>query len=919
MKKGHFVIALLLSISALNATVEPVPAVQWGEASDIVTANQNFTKPSINFITGSYYSDPPSPDYYPDATNSPSTVTPSFYAAAAMDLGAGATNNVINSGYVIDGNANDYLRFATLKQTELSEMRSMTMWKSADFLVTGTLTKLAHTGSATITAGSNTAEEFRFIIRTANLNYYASADLGFGSTLEITDETSWYAFNPLSGGAASVGSSVGALDLTQENIIAVGFYARTTATASTSMQHFTYGFLAEVEEELDLTPPTPNPAAFTVGPVAISSTQVRMTAAVSEDLSGVVEYLFTETTGNPGGTSSNWQTSSSYTDDGLIPGTTYSYTVTTRDAFENAGTASAPRTVVPAAAFARPNVIMLFIDDLGYGDIEPFGCDDIPTPNMNRLADEGIILTQTYVTNPPCCPSRASLMMGMYGQRFGKYGMMRDQPLPEDKPTFAEIFRDYGYVTGQVGKWDVGGGNRSPQAGRGFMEIAAGSGKDYLRVGAGENGEDIWLTEINGDQLLEFVERHRLNEQPFMMYWSPLAVHSPHDNIPQEYTDRVLNVAEERRELAGGIVSVDDQVGRLLDYLDTHNMRENTLIIFASDNGPNIGEGGSSTPYLGGKGSSNRNKVGWTLTPAIVSWPGIIPQGTSFDGMLCTIDFFSTMLAAANLPIPDHADGINLLPYLTGEKTGDVHEYIYWYNKGDDRATRNLQSVRWGKWRTYRTFEEDPWQLYDLENDPTEANNLAGQAQYSDLLSQLEQKHLDWQTGLEPIWEGPAASARGWNQDSASEDGWIVTDGNVFELEGLSPSRFAYWIVDHPGVGLKSGFNDDPDGDGKANGLEHFLGTAPDSVSPGVWASMSGDTFTVKHPINTNLGNEIAYTYRWSTDLVNFYDAGSSNSEGTTTVHCAQSQSDGQVTVTPTATGTEIPDRIFITIEVSEN
>ena len=109
MQKRHFVIGLLFSIAACSAAAEPAPAVQWGVADNIVTANQNFSKPSISFSTSSYYSDAPSADYYPDAANSPSTVSPSFYAAAAMDLGTGDTNNVINSGYVIDGNANDYI------------------------------------------------------------------------------------------------------------------------------------------------------------------------------------------------------------------------------------------------------------------------------------------------------------------------------------------------------------------------------------------------------------------------------------------------------------------------------------------------------------------------------------------------------------------------------------------------------------------------------------------------------------------------------------------------------------------------------------------------------------------------------------------------------------------------------------------
>ena len=189
---------------------------------------------------------------------------------------------------------------------------------------------------------------------------------------------------------------------------------------------------------------------------------------------------------------------------------------------------------------SRPNIILLFIDDLGYGDTGPFGCTDIPTPNIDRLADEGVVLTQTYVTNPPCSPSRSSLLMGMYGQRFGKYGMARGMPIPEDKPTFAELLRDNGYITGQIGKWDLGDKFQGPSA-RGFMEVAElptriKDGNHFLCKD--EDGEAVWITEIDGDNLIEFVDRNRTKEEPFIMYWSPLAVHSSHRDIPEKYASR---------------------------------------------------------------------------------------------------------------------------------------------------------------------------------------------------------------------------------------------------------------------------------------------------------------------------------------------------------------------------------------------
>ena len=143
----------------------------------------------------------------------------------------------------------------------------------------------------------------------------------------------------------------------------------------------------------------------------------------------------------------------------------------------------------------KPNVIMLFIDDLGVGDIGAFGCKDIPTPHIDRLAKEGVMLTQMYVTNPPCSPSRHSLLMGTYAQQDGKYGMMRGLPLPDNKPTFGDVFRDNGYVTGQVGKWDVG--YQQPPSERGFMEVAvdppsAPTGLLFMRPN--DKGEETWLT-----------------------------------------------------------------------------------------------------------------------------------------------------------------------------------------------------------------------------------------------------------------------------------------------------------------------------------------------------------------------------------------------------------------------------------------
>ncbi len=429
-------------------------------------------------------------------------------------------------------------------------------------------------------------------------------------------------------------------------------------------------------------------------------------------------------------------------------------------------------------AETRPNIILLFIDDLGYGDTGPFGCTDIPTPNIDRLAEEGVVFTQTYVTNPPCCPSRCSLLMGMYGQRFGKYGMARGLPIPEDKPTLAEFMRDHGYITGQIGKWDVGTKFQGPSA-RGFMEVAelperVTEGNHFLCKN--ENGEVVWITEIDGDNLVEFVDRNQAKDKPFFMYWSPLAVHSSHRDIPEHFAARTT-APQDRRKLGGGIVALDDQVGKLLDCLDKHKLRENTLLVFTSDNGANGAEGGSSTPYRGGKGKGTQ-QVGWTLSPTIISWPGVVPQGERFDGLSCTLDFYATIASAAKAKPPEHLDGVDLMPYLLGEKTGDVHEYLFWLNNDPtDAPRRHLVAVRSKDWRLYRYRETEPWQLFDLEKDPREEEDIADQ--YPDVVEKLANKHAEWKSTLSPLLTKTEEKYVNPGPAIPTGYGWVVTDGRA--------------------------------------------------------------------------------------------------------------------------------------------
>lgn len=420
---------------------------------------------------------------------------------------------------------------------------------------------------------------------------------------------------------------------------------------------------------------------------------------------------------------------------------------------------------------AKPNIVLIYIDDLGYGDIGCYGCKDIPTPNIDRLAAEGVRFTASYITNPPCCPSRCSLMVGQYAQRFGKYGMSRGLPIPEDRPTLAKFLRDNGYLTGQIGKWDVGSKRQGPlQVGFSTVaknppkkiytknELAGLPGKQRKRTSkyfcVNEDGETVWLTDYDGDSMVDFIGREK--HQPFFLYWSPEAVHSPSTEAPERLMERTTAKGK-RRRLAGAIVSVDDQVGKLLQALEAQGLRENTLVIFSSDNGANGGEGGSSSPYTGGKGQGTQ-KEGWVRVPTIFSMPGTLPEAKQHDGLVANFDFYSTIAALAGQAIPDHCDGIDLFPYLRGEKTGDAHEFLFWLNnEPGDAERRHLIAARWKDWRLYKKLDQDPWQLFDLKQDPREENDLA--AEYPDVVNKMAAEHTAWAKTLAPLGKIPEIPA----------------------------------------------------------------------------------------------------------------------------------------------------------------
>jgi arylsulfatase A-like enzyme len=395
----------------------------------------------------------------------------------------------------------------------------------------------------------------------------------------------------------------------------------------------------------------------------------------------------------------------------------------------------------------KPNIVIIYVDDLAMGDVGAYGCPDFATPNIDALATSGVKLTNAYTINVPCSPSRCGLMMGMYTQRFGKYHLSRGVPIPDDKPTMAETVRSVGYVTGFVGteKWDIGRWDQGALD-RGFMEMGMHpprvEGKEYFGGGSSYIGVDgSYLTEVEGQYVLEFLERHgKKKDRPFFMYFTPLAVHVPHQEVPEKYLKRLYpqhagGKYSKRQYLGATLLALDDQIGLIVKKLRELGIEKDTMIIFSSDNGGDPEADHRPTPYRGGKRGANMQWEGNFRMPTILTFPGTLPAGKQYHGMASTIDFYATAAAAAEVALPAHCEGKDLLPPLLGKTQPNPDEALFWNTSG-------VQAARWKQWRLVRYKEEVTWRLYDIKNDPAEQTDLS--ARHPEIAREMDRRYHAW-------------------------------------------------------------------------------------------------------------------------------------------------------------------------------
>ncbi len=424
----------------------------------------------------------------------------------------------------------------------------------------------------------------------------------------------------------------------------------------------------------------------------------------------------------------------------------------------------------------KPNVIIIVADDLGYADVGFNGCQDIPTPNIDRIAKAGVVFSSGHVTFGVCSPSRAGMLTGRYQYRFGYErnplyvtgDSLMGLPLSEE--TMADVLGRSGYHNMIVGKWHLGAHKSLHPLKRGFNEFfgflggghqyfpenwtlqnpedANGEGESYrtkLNRGYSPVEETEYLTDAFSREAVSFVERNQT--KPFFLY---LAYNAPHAPLQAstKYLTRFENIQNPKRRTYAAMVSaVDDGVGNLLNKLKETGLIDNTIIVFLSDNGGPISDNGSNNaPLRGQKGGVYEGGI---RVPFAMQWNSRIPSNSTYDKPVISLDIFSTVLAninGASKPAKP-LDGVNLLPFLTKKNHNVPHDLLYWrqFNRGS-YAILNKDEKK-------MVILKDSLYLYDLKKEIKESTNILSKEK--PLSEELNNARANWEKEMiNPVFLG---------------------------------------------------------------------------------------------------------------------------------------------------------------------
>jgi len=407
-----------------------------------------------------------------------------------------------------------------------------------------------------------------------------------------------------------------------------------------------------------------------------------------------------------------------------------------------------PLPSVKAAEAGRPNIVIILVDDLGYGDLSSYGATDLKSPHIDALVQAGMKFNNFYANCPVCSPTRAALLTGRYQDMVGVSGVIRThaannwghlQPTATLLPT---LMKQVGYHTAIVGKWHLGLESPNVPNDRGF-DLFHGflgdmmddyythrrHGINYMRKNRKEIDPEGHATDLFTDWACDYLKGRQNNKAPFFLY---LAYNAPHTPIqpPKDWLAKVRkrepDISAKRAKLVALIEHMDAGIGQVMQCLKETGAADNTLVVFTSDNGGQLRVGANNGPLANGKGSVYEGGI---KVPAAVLWPGKITPGTSTDFRAMTMDIFPTVLRAAGLKVEYEIDGRSFMPTLLGKEQPELRKYWFFRRRegGNRYMGQTIDAVRSGDWKLLHNSPTEPFKLYNLKTDPQEQNDVSKQ------------------------------------------------------------------------------------------------------------------------------------------------------------------------------------------------
>ena len=455
--------------------------------------------------------------------------------------------------------------------------------------------------------------------------------------------------------------------------------------------------------------------------------------------------------------------------------------VTRRDFLKAAGIgaaalATSEYTPVRAqSASDRPNILMIMVDDLGYGDLSSYGATDLKTPHIDGLVAAGVRFDNFYANCPVCSPTRASLLTGRYPDLVGVPGVIRTHLrnnwgyMPSHAVLLPKLLEPAGYHTAIVGKWHLGLESPNMPNDRGFEHFHGYLGDmmddyykhrrhgiNYMRLNRKEIDPPGHATDLFTDWAIDHINERSKSGRPFFLY---LAYNAPHTPIqpPADWLERVRKrepgMTEKRAKLVALIEHMDDGIGKVIAALKASGVSDNTLVIFTSDNGGQLNIGANNGPLRAGKQDMYEGGI---RVPMCAVWPGRIKPGTRSDRVALTMDLFPTICKAAGANINHEIDGKSILPTLLGKSQPAEDRFLFWVRReGGHYGGRAYYAARYGDYKLVQNSPFEPMQLFNLRDDPQEQNPLSSRNRMHQKLFTALRNHII-EAGAVPWEEYPA-------------------------------------------------------------------------------------------------------------------------------------------------------------------